>query len=324
LVFSVGKTVFSLSELPHHQINVWYTAVVPNGGPVFSQLVPGERYCGLRRHGGIVTCWGNYAPLTPAGAFTQVSSSGFSLCGLRPNGTITCWGSYPPDDLLHPPRGVFAQVAVAESGAFACGLHRNGTVQCWWAGKLSGSFFLPTGTFTRIAVSGDESGIGRSYIGLGPTVCGLLADRTVACSTGQYYENSPGMSTITIPAVRFSLAGTFSQLVGGFDTLCGLHTDGTTACVSRGNPNDMSVPLAGMYTELAEGGNDICGVATDGSVDCEVVYQALPAPPGVFIQILPGDDYDCGLHPDGTVTCWVNSNPPKISPSDGGGDVPTQ
>ncbi len=108
--------------------------------------------------------------------------------------------------------------------------------------------------------------------------------------------------------------GEFSQLAGGFRSVCAIRKDKTLTC--WGLEEDEMPPPSGTFSYVASGGydhgrggygNDTCAIRTDGSIACfgyrkESKYRNPKE--GPFIKVAVGDGSICALRPDLTAVCW--------------------
>ncbi len=199
-----------------------------------------------------------------------LAASEVNYCQAKPRGP-SCRYTY-----LDPPSIEFTDIALGSD--HGCGIQLDGTVICWGDAdepledgeecrfNECGQGVPPTGTFTRIAATDS-------------TTCALDPSGAMIC----WGSRTTG------------LEGTFIDLDGGTEALCGLHTDGTIACTG-GVP---SPPATGPYTQIAVGEGVVCGLK-QGGVDCSGVDNKV----GEFARITAGEGFACALLVDGTPYCW--------------------
>jgi hypothetical protein len=200
--------------------------------------------------------------------------------GLAAGGTNHCQAKASGPDCrytyLDPPAIEFTDIALGVD--HGCGVGLDGTVTCWGDAdepvepgeecrfNECGQGVPPAGTYTRIAATDS-------------TTCALDPAGAMSC-----------WGTRTM-----GLAGTFVDLDGSTEALCGLQTDGVITCTG-GVP---APPTAGPYTQVAVGPTAVCGVK-QGGIDC----SGLDNKQGDFARVAVGEGFACGLLIDGTPYCW--------------------
>ena len=63
---------------------------------VIDYAVPAVHTCAVYTDGR-VSCWGSWddvwgVEVVPAGTFTQIAATNYTICGLRTDRTVECWG----------------------------------------------------------------------------------------------------------------------------------------------------------------------------------------------------------------------------------------
>ena len=133
-------------------------------GPYVEVDVDYLQACGLRANGP-VACWdtpnrryGYEPPRLPKGAYRQISTRSFVVCGISRDGELRCAPDIPElteriPELVGPLRQVLVQ------GGYACAIENGGSIRCWtWADDydvlLWGQAMPPAGRFVQ--VSGSE------------------------------------------------------------------------------------------------------------------------------------------------------------------------
>ncbi|MCY3862259.1 MAG: hypothetical protein OXG30_04140 [bacterium] len=252
----------------------------------------------------------------PASQFTQITSLGGGICGLRADQTLACWNWETQQDdqgnrhrvLVEQdvPTGQFTHIANYDTGRnFVCGLRADQTLACWnWETQQDDQGNrhrvlveqdVPTGQFTHIAQIADRDLI----------MCGLRADQTLTCWALTYL--GPDWDVIWVeldtPAGQFTQIPQIADLGG---VVCGLRADQTLTCWDWKHRrdidgNDLGWILAqqdgpaGQFTHFAaQLGGAMCGLRADQTLACwdwelsrdhNWVFVERDTPTGQFTQI---------------------------------------
>jgi hypothetical protein len=281
---------------------------------LFQQVAVSRNLCGLRLSGALECAspwsYASYVPPAPNEAFSSVSLSTVTACGIHPDGSATCWGGD------RPPTGRFS--TVAKGSGSPCGIRTDGSIDCWsssWPLESQGAL-LPAGKFTQVtqdcALRDDRTV--ACWFGLAPSgtftylverqdrngMCGVRTDGTIDC----WWIGTP----MDHPA------GQYTRLFAGYNTVCGIDIAGHLHCWGWSLTEP---PPAGSFTDGAfawadynDGGNSdqaACALNTDGKLVCwgSYVRNGLGA--------IPSDRYTalsshrggmCGVKSDGSLGCW--------------------
>ena len=213
--------------------------------------------------------------------FLQVSAGMRHTCGLRVDQTIACWGPRGADERLTETVGLIdaptGRFSQVSAGAFrSCAVRLNGRVECW----------------------------GRSEHGFEDDIKDIPPD-VEAKSELRAFEK----------AVYGPPDGRFQQVSVGFQSSCGVRTDGRLECWGIWShtisPSEFGPP-DGEFTSVSVGGFHACAIRTDRTVACwganeewggDTVGQATP-PDGPFETVSAGEFHTCGFRPDGEIRCW--------------------
>lgn len=95
-------------------------------------------------------------------------------------------------------------------------------------------------------------------------------------------------------------AGTFTQIVGGYDEFCALASNGTVACWEYSN--GWTGGPTGTFSAIDKGSSFSCGLDTAGTLQCWG-FGAPTVPSGTFVDVSAGSRHACGLRSDGTIAC---------------------
>jgi alpha-tubulin suppressor-like RCC1 family protein len=250
---------------------------------------------------GYIACWGGsvHASINDAGPFTSMHAMGHA-CGLDAGGRYTCSGPDFAGETV-PIAGLFTDLAANTNAA--CAVRRDGNVVClggmrYGAWSWSTAARLPAGPYVKVAKgSGSETGM----------LCAIAADGTVACA-----DDGKTLANETFPS------GTYSELSGGREIMCGLRTDQTLDCFGADVTFGV-IPPEGTFTSVATGGEHACAIRTDGTLACfgdNEVGQAT-APSGTFISVAATYANTCAVRTDGTAVCWGDNTRGQSSPPNG-------
>ena len=260
----------------------------------------------------------------PASQFTQITSLGGGICGLRADQTLACWNWETQQDdqgnrhrvLVEQdvPTGQFTHIAqIADRDLIMCGLRADQTLTCWALTYLGPDWDViwveldtPAGQFTQIPQIAD----------LGGVVCGLRADQTLTCWDWKHRRDIDGNDLGWILAQQDGPAGQFTHFaaqLGG--AMCGLRADQTLACwdwelsrdhnwvfVERDTPTGQFTQIPEQFTQIpqtAEFNFAGCRIQADQTLTCwnwenavaiqgrehNPVRVELDGPAGQFTQI---------------------------------------
>jgi hypothetical protein len=207
-----------------------------------------ESTCGLTGDGELY-CWGLDGGETPQRLaedvlFREVAGLGWHMCGIDDGGEVLCWGSnnrgeigLPKGDsrVDEPHRivGLQGVAAVATGLQFSCAITEGGELYCWgWNcdGQLGQNLHGIADTHEPTLVPGvpafEQMGLGHAYS------CGRTASGEVWCwgrnDRGQLGAETP--SAHSSEPVQVSGEVLFQSIAGGFQSACGIATDGRIHC----------------------------------------------------------------------------------------------
>ncbi|WP_420637665.1 RCC1 domain-containing protein [Candidatus Poriferisocius sp.] len=237
--------------------------------------------CGLRSDGRL-HCWGSNATGLPHGSsarYETVAVGHVHICAIRLDGTLDCWGSNDEGVVSQAPEGQFVDVA---SGQWlSCGLRDDSTVQCWGF-QGSGAMIAPDEEFKSVDVEIDYA-------------CGLLADNSVTCWGLRDYvwDNAP--------------SGELMAIAVGPNHVCGLRKAGNVHCWGMDHLGDLYEVPKGSFTAISSGKDYSCALQEEGSIKCwgyndDGILDNIPH--GSFMAIAAGVSHACALREDGAVRCW--------------------
>jgi hypothetical protein len=104
--------------------------------------------------------------------------------------------------------------------------------------------------------------------------------------------------TVTIP-------GAFVAVSAGYDTACGLRTDGSISCWEFA-ALDQPTSYPGKFVSFTAGG-PVCGLKADGTLACwgNTIAGEDSPPPGTYTNVASYAWYGCAVRKtDGTIACW--------------------
>ncbi|MEY4609043.1 MAG: hypothetical protein RL625_1260 [Gemmatimonadota bacterium] len=278
----------------------------------FASLSRGSQHtCGLRTNGE-AWCWGagwsgqrgdgtqnsSSSPgrVAISDALVRISAGQDNSCGLTASGATYCWGSNyagqvgdgtSGNNRLSPTLVTGVTLAQISTGSsHVCGLAADGTAYCWGENN-SGQIGDGTNGTNRTRPTAVALSIKFSKIFAGNQIsCGIALSPAgkLYCwgqnGTGQLGVGSFSGIFTTPTAVNTTL--TFTSVVSGWDSTCGLTTTGETHCwgtnrygtLGTGIPlqNNASSPLRLVgdpgFVSLAAGNRFICGVTAAKVTSC--------------------------------------------------------
>ena len=293
-----------------------------------------DHICGIKVDKSAL-CWGNDEMDAPDGQFTAISSGSGAACGIRIDQTAICWGPYLAGG-SNAPDGQFTSIAVSSDIAI-CGTTADQTVVCWGA--------LVTRTPSEI---GDKpTALDFSY----ETICAVKADKTAACAhlldpllaasfqapKGQFTDISTGANLVcgiradrtvacwgpTFSGETDAPLGHFTAIAAGGAHSCAIRTDNTAVCWGANQQGQSNAP-DGHFTAIAAGDIHSCAIKTDQSAVCwgaNTVGQEYAgqsnAPDGHFTAIAAGGAHSCAIRTDNTAVCWGANQQGQSNAPDG-------
>jgi alpha-tubulin suppressor-like RCC1 family protein len=252
-------------------------------------------------------------PVATAVRFTAIQNYGGSrICGLAANGRAYCWGYSPDTDSGGAPvaqvPGGHTYLSLGAGGAPA-GLTVNGTLYEW---GTSATVVAQGMSFKEVSTKG------------GHASCGITMDGAAYC-WGGVHRGTLGNAEWdgTEWPVQVASAGTFNNVVSGFEFSCAVAVNGTGYCWGRNSQGQLGrgftsamehtpAPVSGglEFDTIAAGPRHACGLTTAGAAWCwgsnEQVQPAPTAVPGghVFRSIHPGASHTCAITTANDVYCW--------------------
>lgn len=259
-----------------------------------------ESKCGIKADG-TLWCWGSdsYGVLgngAPGGyrsspdkvittgddtPWASVSMGNETACGIKTDSTLWCWGNIGGTSRNAPERFghgyTWKQVAVGRR-AF-CAITTDGIALCQGAGTdgVLANGVAAAGPFplTPIKENGPWVQISMSSI----TGCGIKADGTLWCwGDNTYGQSGIGVTTSNITRPRIVAGGgPWAHVSTGWETTCGIKTDGSLWCWGRNNHGQLGIGTTSLYpapvgggpwTSVSVKGNNACGIKEDKSVWC--------------------------------------------------------
>jgi uncharacterized protein YjdB len=283
----------------------------------YRSLTTGSEHACDIASGGIAWCWGingtearlgtgtigafgtfSNVPVKVTGdlRFAQLSTYGFTTCGVTRDAKLYCWGSNTAFALGIGSRAsqsaVPVQVAagqrfkqVSVSGTHSCALTTDGRAFCWGpnsSGQLGSgnTTWQETPVHTATALTFASITAGSDY------TCGLSPAGAAWCwganGLGQLGEGTPtsqGNTSLTSPV---AVVGnhTFRTLSASNQMTCGVTTTNQGYCWGRGDVGRLGngTTLATATPQLVSGGHSfraiavgftaVCGTTTDDAVWC--------------------------------------------------------
>ncbi len=256
--------------------------------------------------------------------------------------SCTCDAGYTGDGSYCLP-GKFTKIA--PSNAFTCALGSDGGIYCWgsnFVGQLGDGTTVPHAHPTQVGTATDWIDVATGI----PMACGLKADHSMWCwgfgSSGELGDGR-AMTEYSPTEVVSDKPGVGWQAMSlGLHTACGLHLDGSVACLgvdqvtSTGVDKPVAVDSNTDWTAISAGSGVRCGLrGTPGALYCwgqafngelglgATNIQATPARVGgdTWKTIQVGQQNACGIRSDGALLCWGTSS---ISTSLHYGNTPQQ
>ena len=279
--------------------------------------------------------------------FTTLAAGGRNTCGITTAGEAYCWGDNEYGQIgngkrtgkqkpqRHPTKvhGGLTFSAMALGGRFACGLTSEGAAYCWGYnfdgqvgdGTTKGEKFAP------VAVKTDER-FGSIVAGKNHA-CGLRQDGAAFCwGSSDYGQIGDGRSwnrqNYSDTPVAVVGGHTYSQLIAGWDTTCGLlQPNDEVYCWGGVDLVEWSDSIyrapepssKGMtFNRLTEYGDHVCGLVGQeaycwganksgqlGDSTWVRKFQPTKVVGGIeFFQLTAGASHSCGLTAEGKAYCW--------------------
>ena len=220
--------------------------------------------------------------LASRGNMVEVSTGGWSTCGLNDIGEIWCWGG-----------GEYGQLG---SGNDVC--QESGGLTCWYATNHPPlQVSLPNGK-TAVSLSDANQGHFCSILNTGEGLCwgwhgyGQLGDGTV-CTGGSEYssDNNPSpagcnsfngrYTPVIINESNFPTNSSFISISTGFQHTCGIINNNDLYCWGRNDDGQLGI----------------------GSM-ADVNYPLPQFVASNVIAVGTGDDHSCALYQSQIVKCW--------------------
>jgi alpha-tubulin suppressor-like RCC1 family protein len=256
-------------------------------------------------------CWGHGVPTSSsmvplpvqgAPAFSSISTSQHSVCGVSAAHQVWCWGSNESGqlgtgaraDTAGPVRiqgGSPSYTAVTSGGRHNCALATDGHAWCWGANDAGQ---LGNGSRTASSVP--------------VTVAGALTFSALSAGDSHTCGVASGGALYCWGSNRFGQLGDSTTM----DNTPPTTTDRTTPTLVQGSHPFVAVSAGFVHT---------CGIAAGGSVWCWGLNNAgqfgngtrttavssypIPAATGLsLVSISSSANYSCGLTAAGDIWCW--------------------
>lgn len=240
----------------------------------------GYGFCGLLVDGRAL-CFGPFIDQPPDVRFSEVTASWATGCGIRENREVLCWGS-PIEGRTAAPFGQYLQIR--SGNGHSCGILQDGRLTCWGPNS-AGERNPPPGRFVA-----------------------LCAGTDVSCAV----EEGTGAIRCWGRPLVVPEGGGYTQVECTFETVCGLHEDGSLRCAGPDTPPE------GRFRKIAAGERHFCGIKDDSNTVCwsnsndtgAIRYTGGPG----LADLALGRDVSCGIRQDGTVFCWGNPRDQLIQP----------
>ena len=239
-------------------------------------------------------------------------------------------------DATGPAPPVFRSVSAGY--LHTCAVTVEGVTYCWGENQLGalGNGQRDTNRLAPVLVGGGLSFAAVSAGGLdsGHT-CGIRADGSAYCwgnaLFGRLGDGTSGLGGAVAPRAVAGVSK-FTDVSAGYESTCGLLTDGEIQCWGDGtfgqlgnglfNTYDLApVRVSGALTFVAvsAGGQHACGIAAGGAGYCwgyngldalgtglagDTARPALVAGGVNFVAVSAGRNHTCGLSSDSTAWCW--------------------
>jgi len=254
-----------------------------------------------------------YGTLPPL-AFTSISASGSSTCGIASSG-LYCWGlagNVTPQQFTSIPTLIvtpnnysplFTQVAIG--GQHVCGTASWAQdVECWGADQYgqagedpSSAFYYPN---TKIVMVGMGTGIstGASRIAAqGDFTCADMYSGIVQCF-GYNYDGELGNAPGTFTWVPQSVGGGkgLRGVATGYQHACALDANNEAWCWGRNYWGQVGNGAWSYSTPTVQKVNPVS--TSPGQFGATIKFRALAG----------GNEHSCGISTDNHIYCWGHNN----------------
>lgn len=235
-------------------------------------VIGGIATCGIRVNG-TVRCWGGSLVDSPAGTFTQITTTEFNACGIRTSGDAICWGYEAPA----APAG--ALFDISGGNAHYCGIAGDGTAVCWG----NNSF-------------GQTNVVANTYRHVSAGVFGTCAVRSFTGAVVCWGTNTDGQFTPP--------AGSYASVDAGHDHTCALHASGAVDCFGS---DTTTFPSNWGFSRIDAGKASTCGITSFGNLYCW--GRPIPHPFGMVTQISVdlGRSRTCAFPLTGWLACEADA-----------------
>jgi alpha-tubulin suppressor-like RCC1 family protein len=280
----------------------------------FKQVEAGlQQSCAIETSGKL-DCWGDpeVEKERPEGIFADIALTSEHACAIRTDSNMVCWGLNTSGEGRAWRDGPWTDVTTG--ARHNCGMTPDGEVICW-GDNTFGQRNPVQGQYTQVSAGAYHT-------------CGVLTDGQVRCwgvggpRTGTEGPGHPQNVYCEQPICEtpWSLpAGQYTQVRAGYDSQCGLRTDGSLRCASL-HPLPLDHPPAGRFTSVAVGTGHACAIRTNQTIVCwgDPLGGALEAPGGKFKQVSAGDANTCAVTTADGVVCWgaddYGQSTPRVGP----------
>jgi hypothetical protein len=246
------------------------------------------------------TCVLDRASCGPAADVVELSAHRQTSCARLADGTISCWGYNRYQNAMPPPRGAIRQWSVGNIDGYLDPLRlgEDGRVH----GGVQKLLTLQADEIVAIAMQTRNG------------TCGLRGDGAIVCTL----EREAAAPNPTLDISTPDRGGTYQQLWGTTDTLCGVSTANALTCwqydaTTRRYATTVAeqVPVGGPLVDLdvvdSAAGRAVVYVTGDGTAHVLGTLPAELALPDARWQNLsfaPETTYACGATVDGVPRCW--------------------
>ncbi len=279
----------------------------------------------------------------PPTLWKSVVAGTLHSCGIHLDQTLWCWGRNESGQLGLGPDVVEADVPtqvgselwleVSASLAHTCAIKADHTLWCW-GDNTYGVLGSGSGASTKVptAVVGGQTWA-TATTGFTNT-CAIDMSMGLWC-WGNNDQGNLGIGMLGGPAQLTPIqpmgGGTWSALAAGYETVCGVQTNGTLWCwgydaygtAASASAVDLLVPTqvgTEMYRAVSLSYETGCAVRADGHLRCwgdgsagelgndDTMSSYLPVAVAMddatWTAVAVGGAHVCGIHDDGTLLCW--------------------